>query len=221
MLSAEQKPWRAGTVIVQQEYWRRKLVTVRPVMVVEDTEALLALFAPAGAAFQAGRWDTPSRQQLSVEERVRVYLSDEPPVLEQRTSRFHVLTLNVPAAHHSFKLFWDSEWDLVTWCVNLEAPFCRVEDGILHRDLFLDISVTPNLNWTWKDEDEFEAVCAAGGLRQDLHRRVRAEGRRMVELIEARRWPFNSAWPDWRPDPSWPAPEVPPGWHPHGPPQDE
>ena len=221
MQSTGQEPWQSGTVVVQQEYWRRKLVTVRPVTVVEDTEALLALYAPAEVTFRAGQWPAPSRQQLSVEERVRVYLSDEPPMLEQRTSRFHVLTLNVPGAHHSFKLFWGKEWNLHTWYVNLEAPFFRVDGGILHRDLFLDIVVTPELTWTWKDDDEFEAVCAAGGLRQDECHRVQEEGRRIVDLIEARQWPFNAAWPHWRPDPSWPAPALPAGWRPHGPPDDE
>jgi hypothetical protein len=98
-------PWQPGTVIVQEEYWRRKLVTVRPMTVVEDTPSVLALYAPAGAAFWLGRWEAPNRKHLSVEERLRVYMSDESPVLEERTTRYHVLTLNVPGAWHSFKLF--------------------------------------------------------------------------------------------------------------------
>ena len=88
--------------------------------------ALLGLYAPAGAPFRLGRWDAPSRQQLSLEQRVCVYMSDEAPLLEDRTVR-------------------------------------------------------------------------------------------LVERIEMRQWPFNTEWPNWRPDPSWAAPAIPHGWRPHGP----
>lgn len=206
--------WQPGTVILQYEYWRHKLVAVRPVTVVEDTEALLALYVPAGAPFLFGRWDAPSRTQLPVAERLRVYLSPDPPVLEQRIVRSHVLTLNPPGAHHSFKLFWDHDWNLKTWYVNLELPFQRISGGIVHRDLFLDLVVTPDLAWTWKDEDEFEALRAAGGLSAEECRLIQAEGLRMVERIEARAWPFGSPWPNWYPDPAWPAPSLPPDWRP-------
>jgi hypothetical protein len=183
--------------------------------VVEDTPAVLALYTPAGATFQLGRWDAPNRKHLSVEERLRVYMSDKQRALEERTSRYHVLTLNVPGAWHSFKLFWDREWSLLNWYVNLEAPFLRLERGIIHRDLFLDIVVTPTFDWTWKDEDEFEAVCAADGLSAAERILVKDEALRMVDRIERRRWPFDTAWPDWRPDPAWPAPLLPHDWQPH------
>jgi hypothetical protein len=209
------RPWPPGAVVVQEEHWRQKLVTVRPLIVVEDTPNLLALYTPAGAAFQLGRWEAPSRNHLSIEERLRVYMSDEPPVIEQRTTRYHVLTLNVPGAWHSFKLFWDREWTLLNWYVNLEAPFLRLERGIIHRDLFLDIVVTPAFDWTWKDEDEFEAVCAAGGLNDAERMLVKDEALRMVDRIESRRWPFDTAWPDWRPDPTWPQPLLPSDWQSH------
>jgi hypothetical protein len=70
MQSVEEVWWQPGTVVVQQEYWRRagRLVTVRPMTVVEDTEALPALYAPAGGTFRMGRWDAPSRMQLSIED---------------------------------------------------------------------------------------------------------------------------------------------------------
>jgi uncharacterized protein len=218
MMDGDNARWSAGTVIVQQDYWREKLVAVRPVTVVEDTAELLALYAPAGASCRVGRWPAASRTELSVEDRLRVYMSDEQAALDERAVRAHVLTLNPPGAQHSFKLFWDREWRLMTWYVNLEAPFLRTHDGIIHRDLFLDIVVTPDLRWAWKDEDELEALCAGGGLTPEECRRVREEGWQMVERIEAGGWPFNSDWPDWRPDPSWSVPALVADWRPHGPP---
>ena len=41
---------------------------------------------------------------------------------------------------------------------------------------------------------------------------VRAEGERVVELIERRAPPFGEDWPAWRPDPAWGVPELPEGW---------
>ena len=211
-------PWQPGAVIVQQDYWRHKLVGVRPLTVVEDTATLLALYGPAGAAFLLGRWEgAPNRRQLPLEERVRVYLSDEQPALDERTSRFHVLTLLPQRARHSFKLFWDPDWTFLNWYVNLERPYQRIEGGIIVRDLFLDIVVTPGFEWSWKDEDELEAVCAAGALSEEECRQVWAEGRSMVARIEKRGWPFDTDWPSWRPDPSWPAPAIPASWRPFAP----
>jgi len=207
--------WRSGTTVVQQEYWRQKLVGVRPVTVVEDRADLLALYSPAGAPFRFARWQTGRRQDLSVEERLRVYLSPAQQDLEERPTRAHVLTLNPPGAWHSFKLFWDRDWRLETWYVNLEAPFERLPDGIIHRDLFLDLAVAPSLAWAWKDEDEFEALRAAGGLDAEEYERVRREASRMVALVEARGWPFESEWPRWRPNPAWPPPVIPPDWRLH------
>jgi hypothetical protein len=34
------------------------------------------------------------------------------------------------------------------------------------------------------------------------------EGERVIRRVEAREWPFNEPWPDWRPDPSWAAPQI-------------
>jgi hypothetical protein len=46
----------------------------------------------------------------------------------------------------------------------------------------------------------------------DEVRLVRAEGERVVEMIESRAAPFNEGWPDWRPDPDWPVPVLPADW---------
>jgi predicted RNA-binding protein associated with RNAse of E/G family len=204
-------------VIVQEEYWRRQLVTVRPVTVVEDSEALLALFSHAGAPLLTGAMRT--RERIPLEERVRVYLSDDQPVLRDGAGRANVLTLTPPEASHSVWLFWDRDWNLTTWYVNLQPPVRRTPQGIAIGDYLLDLVVTPDLRWSWKDEDEFEAVCSAGIFADDERGRIREEGLRMAERIESRQWPFSSEWPRWRPDPSWPTPSLPNNWRRHGPPE--
>jgi hypothetical protein len=153
-----------------------------------------------------------------LEERVCVYLSDEQPALRDGVGRAHVLTLTPPGAGYSVWLFWDRDWNLITWYVNLQPPFQRTSMGVAVGDYLLDLVVTPGLEWSWKDEDEFEAVCAAGVFTDAERRMIREEGQRMAERIEARGWPFDSEWPRWRPDRSWPVPSLPNDWKRHGPP---
>jgi hypothetical protein len=186
---------------------------VRPVTVVEDSESLLALYSPAGAPLLTGAMR--NRQQISLEERVRVYLSDEQPQLREEAGRANVLTLTPPEANHSVWLFWDRAWNLIAWYVNLQPPVRRTPLGVVVGDYLLDLMVTPDLRWSWKDEDEFGAVCAAGVFDDDEQRRVRGEGLRMAARIESRQWPFDSEWPRWRPDPAWTIPSLPADWQRH------
>lgn len=88
-----------GTVIVQEEYWRHQLVTVRPVTVVEDSEQVLALFSHAGGAYRSGAMR--GRQHITLEERLCVYLSDQQPELRDGITRVHadsgtVTTVSLP-----------------------------------------------------------------------------------------------------------------------------
>ena len=47
----------------------------------------------------------------------------------------------------------------------------------------------------------------------DIAEELRAEGRRVIGLMNARKPPFNGGWERWRPHPSWGTPELPSGWH--------
>jgi hypothetical protein len=42
--------------------------------------------------------------------------------------------------------------------------------------------------------------------------RVHDEARRVIARLEANESPFSEPWHDWRPDPSWPMPELIKGW---------
>jgi len=46
----------------------------------------------------------------------------------------------------------------------------------------------------------------------ELAGEIRAEGERVARLIERWEPPFSDGWEDWRPDPAWPLPVLPPGW---------
>src|SRR5437899_1839752 len=62
------------------------------------------------------------------------------------------------------------------------------------------------------DEGEFALLGERGLIEPDVARRVRDEAATVIERIAADAAPFDSAWPGWRPDPSWELPELPAGW---------
>jgi len=61
----------------------------------------------------------------------------------------------------------------------------------------------------WKDEDEFEELLRRRVFTAEEVSSVRSEGERMVQAVEERAAPFSDGWERWRPDPTWPVPEIP------------
>ena len=106
----------------------------------------------------------------------------------------------------------EGSWEFAWWYVNLEAPLVRTDVGLDTRDHTLDIVATPDLEWRWKDEDEAAARVEHGIDSAGFAAAVRAEGVRVVKLIERRAPPFGEDWAAWRPDSAWGVPALPEGW---------
>jgi hypothetical protein len=104
------------------------------------------------------------------------------------------------------------------WYVNLEEPACRWDDGdaagVDTIDYDLDIVVAPDRSWHWKDADEFAYHLAYPDVYWvDDAAAVWAEGKRVVELVETGRFPFDGTRADHRRDPQWTVPDQwPAGW---------
>ncbi|WP_246258511.1 DUF402 domain-containing protein [Amycolatopsis anabasis] len=120
-------------------------------------------------------------------------------------------TLRLISEEHWSSIWWffNAEGEFVDWYANLEIPCGRTATGPDRIDGVLDVVVHPDRSWRWKDEDEAEAALAAGRLTGDQLVRLRAEGARLIALAEAGAFPFDGTWTDFRPDPAWPAPELP------------
>jgi protein associated with RNAse G/E len=98
------------------------------------------------------------------------------------------------------------------WYVNLQTPFRRTARGFETMDLMLDVVVEVDGSWGWKDEDELEMFVALDVFDRALADLVREEGLRVARRAERNEPPFSEPWPEWRPDPSWRIPELPPAW---------
>jgi hypothetical protein len=123
------------------------------------------------------------------------------------------LVMLVPlAGAHSVWLFWDEDGAFGNWYVNLERPHLWHANGCDTRDTLLDVVCEAPRRWRWKDEDELEIAVAVGAITREDAVGIRAEGERVVAAIERWASPFADGWERWRPDPSWPAPELPADW---------
>ena len=209
------KHWKPGTQIVQYEMWDEWIVLARPVTVVEDSETHIALYShpmtPTASRVIENRYS------LDASERIDIYMqmlnSNNAEEFRERTSPDnHVLTLTPPNSWHSVWLFWDSEWRFKNWYVNFQAPIRRLRRGVQIHDYALDITVHPDMTWSWKDLDEFDELVVRGFFTAEQESSIRAEADRMIATIERCGVPFSDGREKWRADQRWSIPRLPEDW---------
>lgn len=183
--------------------------TIRPMTVVsDDADGLVAWLAPR----------TPVTRPVLPDGRgIR-----EAPLLERFGDRaikqdvWHgtgILKIAPTGVPWSIWVFWDEDWNHLFWYANLEDVHVRDDAGILTRDHTLDVVIRPDFTTEWKDEDELEAAIGAGRYTEGDAARFKADARAVEELVARRGGPFGKRWQDWRPDPTWPLPQLPDGTH--------
>lgn len=185
---------------------------VMPVRVVEDGPTHVALYTAPGTHLKGQA--TVDGQKLTREtsflERERM-IGD---LTDFTWRRNHVLQLIRPGEARSHWLLWsEADWSLRAYYVNLQAPLQRTAMGFDTADYLLDLDVTPDLEWSWKDLEEVEIARAHGLVENEILDRMEAEGVQAIADIEARAWPFNAGYETWRPDPAWDVPTLPDGWN--------
>jgi hypothetical protein len=209
-----------GQLILHRNVRRGRVGWVRPGRVISDDARGLVLWIASGSVAGSevaddGRnmRDMPFTEWVARPSyRVAVHRWEGPGVLKLLPSGPDGF------AAHSVWWFRDAAGEFTGWYVNLEAPGVRWDDGELAGvdiiDQDLDIWVPPDRRWQWKDEEEFaERLAVPEHYWVPDAAPVRAEGERVIKLIEAGEFPFDGTWCDFRPDPAWPVPDrLPAGW---------
>ena len=203
--------WNNGDQILLRYWsdWNTDQPTgLYPMTVVEDSPELIALYLAAGTAIKCGvNLDgSPIARNLPYAERYHrpKRIGDS---VWHTNSR---LMLARPGAAHLFSLFFRArDWRILGWYVDLQRPFARTPLGFDSEDQVLDIVIEEDLSWRWKDEDEFAEAQRLGRFSIDEAQSIRAEGERVIAIIESRNWPFEHDWESWRPDPGWAIPTIP------------
>jgi len=161
-------PFESGQVITRR-YLRGPWVTwAQPMRVISDDEAGLLLWHPVGsdiARLIDADGNTP--HEIAVD-RMR-----DPKLTLRSWTDYDILVLMRPDTAHA--VWWCfQQGEFAGWYVNLEAPYVRRPDSVDTTDHVLDIVVTPQRQWEWKDADEFVTVSKLGtGLSDEQWREVR------------------------------------------------
>jgi hypothetical protein len=196
--------WNSDDVIVLRGVLKGKLWWACPAYVVQDTSELIALYWPVG---------TPTRSPVrrpTVREELENHIE-----LEQRNwTDNDVLSLNKPGAGFSIEIMWQAGTRQIRcWYVHLQEPLRRTKIGFDTMDQILDIVISPDQSrWHWKDEDEFREAEAIGLYTPDKARTIRAEGERVIRMLEMKASPFSDGWQDWSPPIRWTIPTFPTDW---------
>ena len=123
--------------------------------------------------------------------------------LGERTTAAESLVLLRYGERHSLGLIWH-DGRFSHWYVNFERHLDRTPTTLDYVDDKLDLVVDANGTVRWKDEDELEQASVLGLVDADA---VRAQA---ALVLADPPWP--TGWEGFRPDPSWPLPQLPDGW---------
>lgn len=211
-----------GRLIVHRNVRHGRIGWVRTARVVHDDDRGLLLWLPEGAptaneVAADGREmrGMPFTEWLGLDRRLATGSWQGPGVLK-------LLPAERPGAAtfaaHSVWWFRDRAGRFANWYVNLEDPGVRWDDGALAGvdiiDQDLDVVVEPDRSWWWKDEGEFaERLAFPDDYWVTSEEAVRAEGRRVIDQVEAGVFPFDGTWVDFVPDSGLSVPaSLPAGW---------
>ncbi len=207
--------WRPGDPLVVTEVWHGHLWSAIPhTLVSADETGHVTYLAPDAVGAYATSRGVPGRAHLSRGERklaalqTLVYRVVEAPHHFAPLASLHFFR---PGSWARVNLGWSADRSqFLGWYVNFEVPYQLVDHGLQTMDLVLDMLVTPDRTWRWKDRDEFDDALARGILSADIAATLEAEAAQVIDQVERRQGPFADAWPGWRPDPRWSTPLLAP-----------
>jgi hypothetical protein len=104
-------------------------------------------------------------------------------------------------AAHAVGHFWNAaSGAFLGYYINLQAPLRRSAHGFDSLDHVLDVVVSPDGAWRWKDEDELDEAVAVGLFTAHEATGIRAEGERVIGRLSEL---LPTGWEDWVPDAAW------------------
>ena len=176
-----------------RETWRGRVWRVTAVRIVDERDGCSVLWHPERAVVRRPYFEG---RELRIPGELDWTLVDRPSTKE-------ALGFVRPGARHSvWLIFGGGRFE--NWYVNFERDSVRRGACFDLVDEKLDLIVEGDGEIRVKDEHEFVEAARTGHLDEA---EVRAE---MARVLADPPWP--TGWEAWRPDPSWPIPQLPDGW---------
>ncbi|MFC2038565.1 DUF402 domain-containing protein [Chloroflexota bacterium] len=198
--------FKEGRPIVLREIWQDKIWLAVPAIVLQELPEMLAFYTPAETIGMIHRQSDGTPTTVD-------NLINSEWILEEFTMDYSRLKLIIPGTGYSVILFRNPDGTLRTWYINMENRVRHTTNSYDDTDLLLDITIKPDLSeWRWLDEDELEAVIAAGLVSREKSEEMYTEGEQLVRWILSGESPFNK-WVNWQPEKCLVVPVLPDGWN--------
>ena len=206
VLNKRKEPFTPGQTVLIREIWQNRVWNARPMILVQDTKELVALYWVRNTLWKRARNHQGGEVTVAECKQGNWQLQDD--IWHDEGA----LRLSIPHAKYSVLIFYNADGTVRHWYINLEHPLTRTERGFDYLDQFLDIIVEPDLKtWHWKDEEEFQEAQDLGLISKQESKVFRTEGLKALKLLQSGKSIFNG-WEHWKPDPSWKIPVLPDGW---------
>ena len=124
-----------------------------------------------------------------------------------------ILMILEPHKYYATFYFWDHASDQFTcYYINFQLPYRRSHCGFDTLDLELDLIIDPDLTWQWKDEALYHDGIRAGCIQDRWAKEIECAKPEVFARLRERRYPFDGAWINWRPDVAWKPATLPERW---------
>lgn len=202
--------WKAGDIVAWRGIYRNRIWHAIPTTIVKDTgqELVLALTPGTNCLVEE---HYPTRNNNG---KRRWDFKDKDWSLSNFTWHTHrVLLILEQSKYFSTNFFWNHEKnEFVGYYINFQLPFKRSRCGIDTLDLELDIDIDPDFSFHWKDLDDYQKGIETEIILPEWVKEIESAKIEILGSLEARRYPFDGSWLDWKPDPAWSPPTLPENW---------
>lgn len=206
--------WQPGEIVALRGMYQRQPWYIQAARVVQDSPEEVALLLLPGAECAAPYGYIHQKHGPDGEWQRWDEMLNPPWQLEKyrwRTNRF--LILLKPGEFFATYYLWEDATDLFKcYYINFQLPFRRSLCGFDAFDLELDLVIAPDYTWEWKDSAEYQRGIEQGLLLPEWVEGIEAAQPELFARLEQRRYPLDGSWLNWKPDPSWTAPNLPDGW---------
>lgn len=208
MGTGEKATWQSGDQIL----WTYEnpdhpgLLDQRPVTVIADDERHLAVWLAPGTRMlhqvladgaEIRTADGPSRFSAPRAQAVRTWQGSG------------IVAVFQPDTPFSVWFFESGSGSRDSYYVNIEAPIERSAWAITSQDRVLDIVVSAEGSFRFKDEDELELAAKAGLFSQSDIEWIWRAADDAVKAVATWSFPFGAGYEQFVPDPDWPTPSLP------------